>query len=134
MYSLCRHCFVTASPGKTMPDRARASRQPLNSRASLTVLRNAAEGPDSGCQLLTDTPPSLLLTLPATFIPTPRSQWTRSFACTGCQEGGWASKKGQRVSAVGVLTLCTREKEPPPWARSQLLNQVRIITGQYVIV
>ena len=54
-----------------MPDRARASRQPLNSRASLTVLRNAAEGPDSGCQLLTDTPPSLLLTLPATFIPTP---------------------------------------------------------------
>ena len=39
-----------------MPDRAQASRQPLNSRASLTVLRDAGEGPDSGCQLLTDGP------------------------------------------------------------------------------
>ena len=96
---------------------AERSRQPLHSRASLPV----GEGPDSGCQLLPDAPPSVLLSCPATFVPTPRSQRTRSLASSGSQRGVWASKNRQRVSAIGLLTLHTRDTQPPPWAHAKSL-------------
>ena len=99
---------------------AERSRQPLHSRASLPVLRDG-EGPDSGCQLLPDAPPSFLLSRPATFVPTSHSQWTRSLASTGSQGGVWASKNRQRVSAIGLLTLHTRDTQPPPWAHAKSL-------------